>query len=313
MKYINDLVRFFLTFLSFPYNLKREKLSKNQELIIQRIQENLKNLIRESDDKLLTHQHFSNSVTSLIREGKLKNFLRKGFIQKMFFVHNRLFILKELNELKKNKKWFYYKKLLLEDDVGDPVRYFLYPSSSGNKINHVYHLSCLENTLNIELQKIKNIFEFGGGYGCMARIFSNINNKISYKIFDTYIVNCLQYYYLKQNGLDVGFENNKFDLINNFEKINDKVDFKNSLFIANWSLSEVPLDLRDNFVSLIGRYENIMISFQENFENINNLKYFKNLQENLKYKYNIKIILNKFYKGNILKPEKHYFLFGKKL
>ena len=137
--------------------------------------------------------------------------------------------------------------------------------------------------MNIELQKLTNIFEFGGGYGCMARIFSKINYKISYKIFDTYLVNCLQYYYLKQNGLEVGFENNRFDLINNFEKINDKVDLKNSLFIANWSLSEVPLDLRDKFVSLIERYENIMISFQENFEDINNLKYFKNFQENLKH------------------------------
>ena len=295
----------------FSNNLNNLKFDDDNiyEIINKKIDINEKNL----GNLKKTHVTFNNSLYKLIREKKLKKFLRYAFIQKMFFVHNRLFILKELNELKKNKKWFYYKKLLLEDDVGDPVRYFLYPSSSGNKINHVYHLSCLENTLNIELQKIKNIFEFGGGYGCMARIFSNINNKISYKIFDTYIVNCLQYYYLKQNGLDVGFENNKFDLINNFEKINDKVDFKNSLFIANWSLSEVPLDLRDNFVSLIGRYENIMISFQENFENIDNLKYFKNLQENLKYKYNIKIILNKFYKGNILKPEKHYFLFGKKL
>jgi len=295
----------------FSNNLNNLKFNDDNiyEIINKKIDINEKNL----GNLKKTHVTFNNSLYKLIRERKLKKFLRYAFIQKMFFVHNRLFILKELNELKKNKKWFYYKKLLIEDDVGDPVRYFLYPSSSGNKINHVYHLSCLENTLNIELQKIKNIFEFGGGYGCMARIFSNINNKISYKIFDTYIVNCLQYYYLKQNGLDVGFENNKFDLINNFEKINDKVDFKNSLFIANWSLSEVPLDLRDNFVSLIGRYENIMISFQESFENIDNLKYFKNLQENLKYKYNIKIILNKFYKGNILKPEKHYFLFGKKL
>ncbi len=295
----------------FSNNLNNLKFNDDNiyEIINKKIDINEKNL----GNLKKTHVTFNNSLYKLIRERKLKKFLRYAFIQKMFFVHNRLFILKELNELKKNKKWFYYKKLLIEDDVGDPVRYFLYPSSSGNKINHVYHLSCLENTLNIELQKIKNIFEFGGGYGCMARIFSNINNKISYKIFDTYIVNCLQYYYLKQNGLDVGFENNQFDLINNFEKINDKVDFKNSLFIANWSLSEVPLDLRDNFVSLIGRYENIMISFQESFENIDNLKYFKNLQENLKYKYNIKIILNKFYKGNILKPEKHYFLFGKKL
>ncbi len=310
---LSKIIRKILENLSIFFSNNLDNLKFDDDSIYEIINKKIDIVEKNLGNLKETHITFNKSLYKIIRERKLKKFLRYAFIQKMFFVHNRLFIFKELNQLKKNKKWSYYKTLLLEDDVGDPVRYFLYPSSSGNKINHVYHLSCLEDTLNIELQKLTNIFEFGGGYGCMARIFSKINYKISYKIFDTYLVNCLQYYYLKQNGLEVGFENNRFDLINNFERINDKVDLKNSLFIANWSLSEVPLDLRDKFVSLIERYENIMISFQENFEDINNLKYFKNFQENLKHKYNIKIIVNKFYKGNILNPEKHYFLFGKKL
>ena len=59
---------------------------------------------------------------------------------------------------------------MVEDNVGNPVRYFLYPKSSGNKINHVFHLCTLINQFNIDIKKIKNVFEFGGGYGCMARI-----------------------------------------------------------------------------------------------------------------------------------------------
>ena len=59
-------------------------------------------------------------------------------------------------------------------------------------------------------------FEFGAGYGCMANIFSKINKKIYFKLFDTIPVNLIQYYYLKQNKLDVGFKKtNKFQLINN--------------------------------------------------------------------------------------------------
>ena len=310
---LSKIIRKILENLSIFFSNDLDNLKFDDDSIYKIINEKIDIVEKNLGNLKKTHITFNRSLYKIIRERKLKKFLRYAFIQKMFFVHNRLFILKELSELKKDKKWFYYKKLLLEDDVGDPVRYFLYPRSSGNRINHVYHLSCLENTLNIELQKIENIFGFGGGYGCMARIFFNINDKLSYKIFDTNLVNCLQYYYLKQNGLDVGFENNRIELINNLEKINDKIEFKNSLFIANWSLSEVPLNLRDKFVSLIGRYENIMISFQKNFEDINNLQYFNNLQENLRYKYDIRIIDNKFYKGNILKPEKHYFLFGKKL
>ena len=78
-------------------------------------------------------------------------------------------------------------------------------------------------------------------------------------------------------------------------------------------MSETPLDFRKKIIFEMKNYENILISFQENFENINNLEYFKNLQSNLQSNYNFKLILNNFYKGNIIKREKHFFLIGKKL
>ena len=48
----------------------------------------------------------------------------------------------------------------------------------------------------------------------MARIFSKINKKISYICFDTNYINLLQYYYLKQNNLNVGFSKKKKILFN---------------------------------------------------------------------------------------------------
>ena len=82
------------------------------------------------------------------------------------------------------------------------------------------------------------------------------------------------------------------------------------MFIANWSMSETPLDFRKKIIFEMNNYENILISFQESFENINNLVYFKNLQSDLQSNYNFKLILNNLHKGNIIK-EKHYFLIGK--
>ena len=227
---------------------------------------------------------------------------------------------------------------MIEDNVGNPVRYFLYPKSSGNKINHVYHLSVLSEYSQINLKKINYVFEFGGGYGCMARIFSKINQKIKYICFDTYcvnliqfyylkynnknvkyylfdteIVNLLQYYYLKHNNLDVGFDHQKkIVLKNKFNKINKS--FKNnSLFIANWSLSETPINFRKRIISIMKKYKYVLISFQENFENINNKKYFYKIKSELKKQYKISIILNKYYKGSILRPQNHYFFIAKKL
>ena len=89
-------------------------------------------------------------------------------------MQNRFFILKELKEIKKSKNWKLYKNLLIEDPIGNPIRYFLYPQSSGNRINHLYHLTVFEEVLKTTIKnKVKIIFEFGGGYGCMARIFQN--------------------------------------------------------------------------------------------------------------------------------------------
>ena len=53
----------------------------------------------------------------------------------------------------------------------------------------------------------------------------------------------------------------------------------NSLFIANWSLSETPIKFRKKFKIIIKKSKYILIAFQENFEDIDNLKYFYSLKK----------------------------------
>ena len=309
---LSNFLRKILSILSFWSVNDLSSIKSRDEKILKTIEKKLNNIHFNKKYLKNTHNLFNKKILNLLKKRELTNFLRKNFIQKMFFVHNRLFILKELLELKKDKNWILYKKLIEEDNVGNPVRYFLYPRSSGNRINHVYHLSVLTKEFNINLKKLNNVFEFGGGYGCMARIFSKINKRAKFKCFDTNIVNLLQYYYLKQNNLDVGFsKKNKFHLISNIKKINTR--YSNSLFIANWSLSETPINFRKKFLKSIKNSKLILISFQENFENIDNLKYFKNLKKNLEKKFEIKIIKNEFYKGNFFKKQKHFFFIAKKL
>lgn len=312
---LSDILRKLNSYLSFwckknkPVSNKRDKQIKEairkKILLINIIQKNLKE----------THNIFNKKLNLLLREENIKNFLRVGFIQKMFFLHNRIFVYFELILLKKDKRWPFYKKLIKEEPIGNPVRYFLYQDSSGNRINHVYHLSVLAKELNINLTEVNNVFEFGGGYGCMASIFSKINKNIKYTCFDTPYVNLLQYYYLKHNNLDVGFtEKKKFYLISNPKKI--KLSYQKnlkSLFIANWSLSETPYNFRKDFIPLIKKNDLILISFQEKFENIDNLNYFNNLKKKFSNKFRIKIIKNKFYTGNIINKHNHYFFIGQKL
>lgn len=310
---LSKIIRQILESLSFFLTNDMQAPKQRDKLIYKELNKYLKKKKFVNNKNLKkTHYIFNENIYKILQKGKLYNFLRNSFIQKMFFVHNRFFIFKELNVLKNSKKWNFYKKLLIEDSVGNPVKYFLYPESSGNRINHVYHLSILVEYLKINLKDINYVFEFGGGYGCMARIFYKINKKINYLIFDTKLVNLLQYYYLKQNLMNVGFnKNNQFKLINKFKNL--KLQKKrNSLFIANWSLSEAPVIFRNKFLKHIQNYQYICIAFQEYFEEIDNKKYFYTLKKKLLKKYDINIIENKFYKGNILRKQKHFFLIGTK-
>ena len=308
---IEDILRKILESLSFFY--KNKKIKEDKKIYIF-LNKELRKIKFKNTGLKKTHINFNKRIIHLLNKKDLSKFLRNKFIQKIFFVHNRLFIFKELQHLKKNSDWFFLKKLLNENNVGDPIRYFLYPKSSGNRINHVFHLAILKKNTDIELKKIRYVFEFGAGYGCMANIFSKINKKIFFKLFDTIPVNLLQYYYLKQNKLDVGFKKtNRFQLLNNqnFNIIN-KIQ-KRSLFIANWSLSETKLKFRKKFINHLMNYDYSLIAFQENFENIDNLKYFKRLSKKFFDTHQFKIIKNQFYKGSFLKKQNHYFMIGKKL
>ena len=309
---LSRIIRKILQNLSFFYRNDMRIPKIRDRRIYKELNRYLKKKFKGHKNLKATHNEFNYNLYKIIKDGKLYNFLRNSFIQKMFFVHNRFFIFKELNVLRNSKKWMFYKKLLVEDNVGNPVKYFLYSDSSGNRINHVYHLSLLEKYSNINLKDINYVLEFGGGYGCMARIFFKINRKIKYLIFDTKLVNLLQYYYLKQNLMKVGFsKNDQFELINKYKKLNPEKK-KNSLFIANWSLSETPIFFRKRFLKNINNYDYFFIAFQEYFEEINNKKYFYQLEKKLKKNYDLNLIQNQFYEGNIFKKQKHFFLIGQK-
>ncbi len=299
--------------LSFFYNVEEKSNKKDEKLNKFLIIEAHKIKKKERKNYKKTHKIFSQGVLDLIIQKKLLNFLQISFIQKMFFVHNRLFLLKYLNEMKLSKKWNFWKKLIKETKVGNPVRFFLYKSSSGNKIFQTYHLKKYQENEDIELNNFEVIFEFGGGYGNLAYTFKKINKHCKFIIFDTKEVNLLQYYYLKKNNLNVNFKNYDSDidiiLLNSLSKLKKQVlKYKNKkkLFVANWSLSETPLSFRKQIESVMDKFDFQLISFQHKFEDIDNVKYFKKLNyNNIKNKRLSKIIPIPYLKNN-------YYLFSKK-
>ena len=312
---MKNLVRFAIAQLSFFY--KNKKINKKHESKIIKEIENLyqKKINNNNNNKLKTHIIFNNYIKKLIIEKKFSNFLRETIIQKIFFVHNRVYILFMLLKIILNKNKL-YKKLLLEDNIGNPIRYFLYAKSSGNRIREVFHLLNFYNFSKLPLNRIKTILEFGGGYGNMARLFYKINKKINYNIFDTFHVNLLQYYYLRMLKIPSTFnkeKNKNISLNYNISKHNSFNKTDKKLFIANWSLSESPLKLRRIIFNKIINFDYILISYQEKFENIDNHLYFSKIAKNFNHKKFIvrlfKIPFMNFFKLS----NNNYYLFVKKI
>ena len=123
-----------------------------------------------------------------------------------------------------------------------------------------------------------------------------------------YEVNLLQYYYLKMNNLNPKLNsiNNKINLTNKLHNL--KKYKKNSLVIANWSLSEFPLNFRNKFISTIKDAKYTIISFQKKFEKIDNYNFFVKQIRKLGPKYITRIDTFDHYNNSFLNKNKHYIL-----
>lgn len=298
------LFRVFTNNLSIIWKPFINNSYKDTELINECIDKlKLLNPLTAKDD----YTEFRKSVRTLINSKKLSSFLKDQHVQQVMFVGNNFKIITELFEilLTRNKNLI---SILKEDKVGDPLPFFLYPKSSGNRIHHVYHL--------LQLFKMKNdfnfnnynlIIEFGGGYGSFNRLIKKEGYKNDYLIYDFNDINLLQYYYLKNFYDDVNLNEVskifKINLISNNETLKKfliRYQGQKVLLISHWALSETPIEVRENFIkTLSGVNYDIFLAFQENFNGINNLNYFNKIFKKDEF------ILKKF----TINFERHYYLF----
>jgi hypothetical protein len=54
-----------------------------------------------------------------------------------------------------------------------------------------------------------------------------------------------------------------------------------NLFVATWSLSESPIEIRRSIELVLNKFDFIFITFQEYFDELNNVDYFNYLRNNL--------------------------------
>lgn len=205
-----------------------------------------------------------------------KNFLQWDLIRKTMFIGNALFTLREFIYLRYHN-WNKWKKAVVEKNFLFTEPYLLYPKSSGNLIHYAYHIARFEDISGKKIKDFDFIFEFGGGYGGMCLLIQNLMFNGKYIIYDFPILSALQGFFLKMNEV----ENNTFCL-DNIDKVKKTIPKKGKkLFIATWSLSESPLQIRKIINPLIKDFDAFIIGYQRQFGGVDNHKYFKNYQKSL--------------------------------
>ena len=232
-----------------------------------------------------------NRLRELVLNRDPRKFLRWEVISGTMFVAYARYISTELNYLKHRSDWnTRWRVAIKESPVGHPVLYIFYPASSGNLIHHAYHLAQFEEKTGAQIHNMDYVFEFGGGYGSMCRLFFNLGFHGKYIIFDLPSFSALQRYYIKTIGLPIHsvdtFRKSKTGVIclSDIQQLNvllaDRIEASNSMFIATWSISESPITIRDSVLPLTSKFKSFLIAYQDRFREANNVDFFSNWKDN---------------------------------
>ena len=207
-----------------------------------------------------------------------RRFLEWDVIQKTMFVGNNPAIRTELAELQASPEWSKrWKPALLEDTAGCPPRFRWRLSSSGNLIHHAFNLLRGEALLERKIDRFSRIIEFGGGYGSFCRLAWRLGSRGKYVIFDLPEFGALQRYFLRSVGVPTESPDGKG--VRFMSELSDLAAETNAarggLFIAQWSLSETPLEFRKTVLStLAGAMDGVFIAYQDRFGEVDNRQFF---------------------------------------
>lgn len=231
------------------------------------------------------YNNWLNKLRFLVLNNDPRQFLQWGIIKSSMFCDyypEELAFLQERNDW--STRWC---KAIEESSIGKPTWSVNHLQSSGNLIHHAYHVAQFEDKTGMLIEDINFVFEFGGGYGSMCRLFRNLGFKGKYIIFDYPHFSALQKFYLKSLGV-ISKDNGKSDVdvvcVSNIKELislfSNKLHDENNLFMATWSISESPVQFRAQIWPLLNQFNAFLIAYQGKFFELDNVDYFQNFKKN---------------------------------
>ena len=213
-----------------------------------------------------------------------RHFLRWSTIQMTMFVGNAPYIEDEWKVLMRavccgnypSQRW--RGRRLDCPYFGRPVRSNLDRKTTGDFIRHAHTLNEFEQKSQIPTEQFGSIFEFGGGYGALCYLIYKLGFMGKYQLYDLPEMELLQRFYLGNTiggGIDTEWMEKKN--VNGGDWLTTG-QWKTDLFIANISLSETPISVRDSFLGLIDA-KHYYITYLPTHDNVANHKCFNEHRE----------------------------------
>jgi hypothetical protein len=258
--------------------------TKEQKILIRELRNDTLSHIQENG-MFMTENNWSDNVHNLehdILKKDPRNFLNWNVVKYTMFHTGKE---EELKYLKKLPNWNTWRESMRESPAGNPPPYPQFPESSGNTIHHAYSLAQMLEIFDIRLKDVNSIFEFGGGYGGMARLAFHSGFAGSYTIFDLPQFTALQKYFLKSAHIDrdivthpVPYSSQKIILLSDLKDVKKQFpETKVDITIATWSLSESPVELRLKIFDMVRNTTYFLIAYQNTFGDTDNVKFFTNM------------------------------------
>jgi len=136
-------------------------------------------------------------------------------------------------------------------------------TTTGFRLKSLHHLLAFESLRGRSVLDYDLIVEFGAGIGDTAHAIFDRGFRGRYIVVDFPEITRISSYYLED----------RTQAIHCVDDLPDELHHSRVLFIATWSLSETPLDLRAKVAAKLAGADYLIV-FQCTFYDINNLPYF---------------------------------------
>jgi len=185
----------------------------------------------------------------------------------------------ELRHMRRRADWrTRWRPAVQEMTLGGPRPFPRLPTTSANALHLAYHLCRFEEVTGIRADATTFVLEFGGGYGGLCRLVHRLGFRGRYVIFDLPELGALQRFYLGHAPVPVSTPDDArpqagvvtVSAVDELATILKTRPPGIGLFIATWSLGEVPLALRDRVFPLVTGFDAFLLGYTARFADIDN-------------------------------------------